>query len=297
MSIWLLPMKTVHFGLCILGARVQRMTPFEEELNAARNISGLYLPWSRGAAGVIRSRAPATILPPPELRHFYGLKDGHYDDDLYLSSGANDAKIVRRILCQDGVDLSAAPFLDFGCSAGRVLRHFAAEAKQAEFWGVDIHAEAISWAQDHLAPPFHFVTTTTAPHLPFADETFGVVFAGSVFTHLAELADAWFLELRRVLRAGGRLYVTISDEGTLAQIAETQPNHPSNSHIAALRADDPDAFENWQALYTRQGAWAQRSVYRRATWTARMSRWMAHRSTHPCAYGWQTAVVFAKEVR
>lgn len=297
MSIWLLPMKTARFVRHILGPRVRRMTPFEEELNAARNISGLYLPWSRSTSGLVRSTATPTMLPPPNLRHFYGLKNGHYDDDLYLSSGANDATILRRILGQDGVDLGAAPFLDFGCSAGRVLRHFTVEAEKTAFWGVDIHAEAISWAQDHLAPPFHFVTTTTAPHLPFADETFGVVFAGSVFTHLAELADAWFLELRRVLRVGGRLYVTISDEGTLAQIAQTQPTHPSNAHIAALRADDPKRFETWQALYTRQGAWAQRSVYRRATWIARMSRWMAHRSTHPCAYGWQTAVIFAKEVR
>ena len=268
---------------------------FEDQILEASNLAGVFLPWVRHEAGVIRSKDSADhALPPPELRHYYGLKDGRYDDALYLSSGANDAKILRRILTSDGADLSAAPLLDFGCSAGRILRHFTAEAQHSEFWGVDIHAEAIAWAQAHLSPPFHFATTTTAPHLPFEDNSFGVIFAGSVFTHLAEMADAWFLELRRVLAVGGRLYITISDEGSLAQIAQTRPDHPSNAHIEALRATDPCQFEEWVALYTRRGPWAQRSVYRRAEWIARMSRWLPHRSTHPCAYGWQTGVLFAK---
>lgn len=53
-------------------------------------------------------------------------------------------------------------------------------------------------------PSFRFVTTTTLPHLPFADGYFHMIHAGSVFTHIADLAEAWLLEIRRVLaRAGG----------------------------------------------------------------------------------------------
>jgi cyclopropane fatty-acyl-phospholipid synthase-like methyltransferase len=40
--------------------------------------------------------------------------------------------------------------LDFGCGAGRVIRHFAPEAAQAEFVGCDLDGSAIEWATGHL---------------------------------------------------------------------------------------------------------------------------------------------------
>jgi ubiquinone/menaquinone biosynthesis C-methylase UbiE len=95
-----------------------------------------------------------------------------------------------------------------------MIRHFAAEAREAEFWGADISAEHILWANRHLRPPFRFVTTTTLPHLPFADCYF-MIYAGSVFTHIADLAEAWLLEIRRVLAPGGRAYLTFHDSHTL----------------------------------------------------------------------------------
>ena len=83
---------------------------------------------------------------------------------------------------------------------------FAAEASTAEFWGADISAEHILWANRHLRPPFRFVTThDPAAPLPFGDGSFQMIYAGSVFTHIADLADAWLLELRRVLAPGGRM--------------------------------------------------------------------------------------------
>jgi ubiquinone/menaquinone biosynthesis C-methylase UbiE len=59
--------------------------------------------------------------------------------------------------------------------------------------------------------PLHFVTTTTAPHLPFEDDYFDLVYCGSVFTHISDLADAWLLEIRRILRTGAYAYITIHD--------------------------------------------------------------------------------------
>jgi ubiquinone/menaquinone biosynthesis C-methylase UbiE len=82
-------------------------------------------------------------------------------------------------------------------------------AHDREIWGSDIHAERIIWCKQHLSPPFRFVTTTIVPHLPFEDRYFGFIFAGSVFTHIDDLADAWLMELRRVLRPGGKLFITV----------------------------------------------------------------------------------------
>jgi SAM-dependent methyltransferase len=67
------------------------------------------------------------------------------------------------------------------------------------------------WCQENLTPPFFFATTTVVPHLPWADASFGLVYCGSVFTHIDDLAEAWFLELHRIIRPGGRLVFSVND--------------------------------------------------------------------------------------
>jgi SAM-dependent methyltransferase len=79
------------------------------------------------------------------------------------------------------------------------------------------------WCTQYLAPPFHFLVNTILPHLPFEDRYFDVVYAGSVFTHIDDLAQTWFLELRCVLRAGGTLYVTIHDRHSIELLTHAWP--------------------------------------------------------------------------
>ena len=274
----------------------------EALLMQARNLAGLYYPSARSEAGFALYAMPpeaaalplARRIPPTPLRHYYGYKDGAWHDDLYLSSGLADVRAMKAILAEDGFDPMGGRILDFGCSAGRMLRHLEAEAQAGEVWGADLHAEAIHWAQAHLSPPFHFLTNTTQPHLPFEDRSFDLIFAGSVWTHIGELADAWLLEMRRLLRPGGRLYITISDEDTLAEVARTAPAHPSNDHVAALDAETGMLARDWTAFVTRTTPWQQRCVYRRAAWLARVGAWMEVRIVRPGAYGWQTGVLLAK---
>jgi SAM-dependent methyltransferase len=106
--------------------------------------------------------------------------------------------------------------LDFGCGAGRMIRHLEPLAATCEIWGTDISATHITWCKRNLSPPFRFATTTKVPHLPFEDRSFRFIYCGSVFTHIDDLADAWLLELRRILEPKGRLYVTIHDNHTLS---------------------------------------------------------------------------------
>jgi SAM-dependent methyltransferase len=274
----------------------------ENMLMNATNLAGTFYPEDRTQNGYAlyaisaedSARPLAERIPPTALRHYYGFKDGKYHDDLYLKSGENDVRSMRRILEADDFDLSDARILEFGCSAGRMLRHLEAEAQSAEVWGVDLHSAAIHWAQAHLSPPFHFFTNTTTPHLPFEDGSFGLIFAGSVWTHIGELDDAWLLEMRRILRPGGRLYLTISDENTLTEVARLQPGHASNLHVAALDAATGMLSRDWVGFVTRTTPWLQRAVYRRDAWLARMDAWMEVRAVMPGAYGWQTGVLLAK---
>jgi SAM-dependent methyltransferase len=88
--------------------------------------------------------------------------------------------------------------------------------------------------QQYLSPPFKFATNTSEPHLPFEDRSFDFIYACSVFTHIADLADLWLLELRRILRPGGRLYITIHDDRSIEVCLDPEHvrRHP---HLAQVR--------------------------------------------------------------
>jgi len=150
-------------------------------------------------------------VPPPTLWAGYGSTP-----EVYVTSGKDDVAKMRELCLQSGAPLEAAGrILELGCAGGRMIRWLADLSDSCEIWGADIWASAVIWCKQNLSPPFHFVTTTVCPHLPFEDHYFGCIYAGSVFTHIDDLVDAWFLELRRVLRPGGRLYFTINDRSVI----------------------------------------------------------------------------------
>ena len=161
-----------------------------------------------------RSPVPARgepPVPPVDMRERYGTTD-----EVYLASGREHMGNMVSILRAAGAHPETfGKVLDFGCAAGRMLRFFPQGPMTTELWGVDMKAKTIDWCQRHFGPPFHFGANTSYPHLPFEDNYFDLVYAGSVFTHIADLADAWFLELRRLTRKGGYLYLTIHDKQTV----------------------------------------------------------------------------------
>jgi SAM-dependent methyltransferase len=98
--------------------------------------------------------------------------------------------------------------LDFGCGAGRTLRHFLDEASAGtELWGADIDADSIAWLSGNLCPPLHAIRNADAPPLQ-VDAGFDLIWALSVFTHLTDLSLSWLAELHRLLKPGGLLVAT-----------------------------------------------------------------------------------------
>jgi len=184
-----------------------------------------YLPFRRGEDYVIPKKPAATAanglpVPPPEQR-LYG-----ESAELHLEDGRQSWEQIVDMLQTDGkIGLHGKRILEFGCANGRLLRHFEPFAKNCEIWGVDINSKSIYWCKQNLSPPFNFVTVTTIPHLPFEDRFFDVIYAGSVFTHIDDLADAWFLEIRRVLAIDGLFCFTIHDRNTIKKMeTTTAPN-------------------------------------------------------------------------
>ncbi len=125
----------------------------------------------------------------------------------YEELGAQTKNALLRVVPDDW-SLDGKRVLDFGCGAGRTLRHFLSEAERGEFWGTDIHAPSIEWLQENLCPPLHGWRCALGPPLGLPHDSFDLIWAISVFTHLADASTAWFLELHRLLKPGGLLIAT-----------------------------------------------------------------------------------------
>jgi ubiquinone/menaquinone biosynthesis C-methylase UbiE len=187
--------------------------------------------------------------------------------------------------------------LDFGCAEGRMLRFFP-RTDENELWGVDVNAERISWAQQNLAPPLRFITTTTAPHLPFEDNYFDLVYCSSVFTHISDLTDAWFLELRRVLRKGGYAYITIHDRHTVEWLFAKDKNREGWAGLRDLVRhfdEQTSVLSQNYATFSIGTDPASQVFYDADCLLRRWSRLAKVLSVTPEAHDHQTALLLQKE--
>jgi SAM-dependent methyltransferase len=158
------------------------------------------------------TRAHAIDGAPLPPRRLMVRVAGTADGDWFLRSGraAYDA-IAAHVPVSD-----ADAVLDFGCGCGRVLRYWSEHPGAVS--GSDRDSDAIEWCRGNL--PFARVDRNDlAPPLAYADESFDLVYALSVFTHLTgDLQGAWRDELRRVLRPGGRLLLTTHGASYLSRL-------------------------------------------------------------------------------
>jgi SAM-dependent methyltransferase len=219
------PVKRSPGALLRRGAALLRRALLRRERASAASFQALaYLPYRADSDYALpRSAAASPIfdearlpVPPPELWLGY-----HYP-----AHGALHVRTMLDIAEAGGFSFADGDrLLDLGCGAGRMIRHLAPLAERCEIWGADISAEHIYWCQRNLSPPFHFLTSTKVPHLPFPDGSLRFVYCGSLFTHIDDMARAWLLELRRLVRDDGCVYVTIHDENTV-RLFDSNPSPP-----------------------------------------------------------------------
>ena len=203
---------------------------------ALRRARELADPWLRdGRRSADRTGAP---LPPRRLRARAGAPGAR----AFVEGGrqtAADLAILVRAAGREPRDLRSV--LDFGCGAARVLPHFAELAPEAACVGCDVDEAAIQWAARHRRRQ-GWSLTSFQPPLPYADGSFDLVYAVSVFSHLDRgVAVLWLDELHRVLAPDG---------------------------LALLSVHGPHAFEQF-----RSGAvttsWCPPAVFRREPLRAR----------------------------
>lgn len=156
-------------------------------------------------------------MPPMELRYQIGpLDDADYDNPGGMP-----------ILDAFGVphDAYRAVF-DFGCGCGRQARQMLQQrVRPRRYLGIDIQRRVIDWCRNNLAtadPAFEFLhhdvyapwyapenSLRLALPLPAADQSFSLVVATSVFTHLTRSQVEFYLsEVARILTADGVAFTT-----------------------------------------------------------------------------------------
>ena len=160
---------------------------------------------------------------------------------MVIQSGQAAADSVHALLARNGVPVGEiGSMLDFGCGCGRVIRHWANSG--VEVHGCDYNTVLVSWCRRRL-PFARFETNGLAPPLPYADASFELVYALSVFTHLPRtLQQQWMGELARVLTPDGYLIVSTHGEAYLETLTEVERNRVRDRQLVVR--NDAEAGSN-----------------------------------------------------
>ena len=147
---------------------------------------------------------PGVKLPPDYLIY----ESFRMNYSKYYDGGKEVANELAEIFGKY-VELRNAKILDWGCGPGRVIRHLPGiTGNNCEYFATDYNKESVDWCRHNLQG-IHFNNNTLEASLPYADNTFDVIYGISIFTHLSEaLHYQWYEELFRILRPGGILYLT-----------------------------------------------------------------------------------------
>jgi len=156
------------------------------------------------------------VLPPKRMRILVG--DGDFEEI---------GKDLLQALIEIGGLKPNERVLDVGCGIGRVAIPLMDYMKgNGCYEGFDIVPHVIKWCQKNISSRcsnFHFQIAdiyngvynpageykASNYKFPYKDESFDFVFLTSVFTHmLTEDMQAYLLEIVRVLRKGGRCFIT-----------------------------------------------------------------------------------------
>ena len=266
----------------------------DERIDRAPKLTARNLPMAPDSADLVvpigRRDDGELPVPPRELWQI-----DVPDDETYLATGREHLARMVEILDANGApqeDWGAV--LELGVGSGRLLRHLADHAAEHEAWAVDVDEAAVNWLSEHLSPPFRFAPCSTEPHLPFDDRSFGLVYAGSVFTHIAELVDTWVLELRRVTRPGGWLFITFQDQHWVDEIRALDDDHWIGRRLEAGRAHvDRLGVDAWMVSLGRANTGAM-VIHDRDALVRRWSRFFDVVAVEPEARSLQSGILLRR---
>ena len=124
--------------------------------------------------------------------------------DVYFETGYYSVLRLFKILEHFSINpRKIGSIFELGCGTARLIRHFRA-IDGVRLVGSDVNSEMVEWCQANL-PEIEFYHNELTPPLTFAeDDSFDLMLASSVFTHIPlETQELWLAEMQRILRPGG----------------------------------------------------------------------------------------------
>jgi len=124
--------------------------------------------------------------------------------------------------------------LDFGCGWGRIIRCFLKDVSPENLYGVDVDPEMVDIC---LKTSRYGSFSAVAPQPPtdFADNSMDIIYAYSVFSHLAEPVHIkWIEEFSRILKPGGIFFTTTQSRHFIDFCQSLQGKTPESPWHAAL---------------------------------------------------------------
>lgn len=221
-------------------------------------------------------------------------REGYYGDQHFnfWLSGLFDYFEAKKLL----KDKPLNNYLDFGAATGRVARHFAAQEDNIEVVCADINLKHVRWVNKHLGKNISSFQNNSIPHLPFEDNSFDLVTAYSVFSHIEVFDHSWLYEIRRILRPGGQLIFTANvdnwqDIKTTWPVYKALKNHPSfdESELGKPLKSDKEVFR-WNNSGSYSSVVFMTSDYVKDEW----GRIMDVDAVIPFYTGFQTGVSMIK---
>jgi SAM-dependent methyltransferase len=161
-----------------------------------------------------------------------GIND--YDSFAEAYAAANETNLInayyeRPAMLALAGDVAGRRILDAGCGCGPLFA--ALRDRGATVTGMDKSAGMLDLARRRLGDEADLLVAELGSPLPFPDDTFDDITASLVLHYLEDWGPA-LAELRRVLRTGGRLIVSV--------------DHPFVTNMAHREAGlEPDYFETY----------------------------------------------------
>jgi len=139
-----------------------------------------------------------------------------------FSATGHAACAALAALADDHLDRPLGRVLDWGVGPARVARWWPVLRPGVEVHGGDPWAAAIAWGERAL-PAVRFHRLPALPPTGFADAQFDLAYGVSILTHLGVPAQrAWLAELRRIVRPGGLLALTLQGRGALSRLSTAE---------------------------------------------------------------------------
>jgi SAM-dependent methyltransferase len=156
-------------------------------------------------------------------------------------SGLFNAYYERPAMLRLAGDVSGRRILDAGCGSGPLSA--ALRAKGAVVTGFDVSAAMVDLARERLGEDADVRVADLRAPLPYADAEFDDVVASFVLHYLEDWGRP-LAELRRVLKPGGRLILSVNHPSAYAIV------YPEADYFALTKYSEDYTFDGHSAVLT-----------------------------------------------